>query len=422
MYKNIRLKDIVSITGASIFSGEVNGPVKGISIDTRTLREGEVFLAVKGKNFNGHDFLSEAAGRGCAAVIVDCESSGNPAGLGVPVLRVGDTLKAMADIAARFRSMADIPVLAVTGTNGKTTVKDMAAACISGEFKVLKSRDSYNNIIGLSLTLFELSREYEAAVVEMGTNHPGEIDGLGAIASPTCAAITNIGDGHLEFFGDRKGVLREKRRIFDHIRPGGRKFVNGDDELLFEYASSEKGVETFGFREGCDHVISLIDITDDLSAFCVDGIEYTVNAGGRHNVLNASAAVLMALDCGVPREKIKEGLRCALLPDMRLQKIEAGNIVFINDAYNANPSSFVAAADYLSDMSVKTTKCLIAGDMLELGPGAEAFHHTAGAAAAARKIDLLITMGRYAGAFAHGARGNGMPTEKVLLAADHRQA
>ena len=418
----LTVKDIVGSSGGRLVSGKSSAIVPAFSADTRNIVPGSVFIAIKGKNFDGHDYVREALDRGAEGAIVEKDPGLEEKYKGKHIIAAGDTTEAMAKIAADIRSRVDIPVICITGTNGKTTTKEILAHILSSGRKVLKSRKSFNNIIGLSLTLFELDPSHEAAVLEVGTNHPGEIAKLAAIARPNTAIITNIGDGHLEFFGDRRGVFVEKTSLLDFLPSSGMALLNKDDELLAGAAKNNAGRKFYGRGAGADFRISGIERRGGGYGFSVNGRDYFVPLDGEHNVYNAAAAIAAAEHLGLPPEEIKESLSKVSLPDMRLEKVRSGDILFINDSYNANPNSFECALKVLESEPLARRKGVVAGDMLELGAKAEEFHRTLGRSIAEKRIDFLITIGSSARHMIDGAVASGMARDSAVEAADHRSA
>jgi UDP-N-acetylmuramoyl-tripeptide--D-alanyl-D-alanine ligase len=423
-YKMIKIdfKDLADVAGAKdIFPG-TSQAIKGVSIDSRAIRPGELFIAVKGENFDGHDFIAEAARKGASAIMAENFPESFQPGGRAGLIRVPDTVKAMGKLAAYVKKRSGLAVLCVTGTNGKTTVKDMAAGVLSRKYSVLKSRRSYNNMIGLSLTLFDVDPSNEVAVLEVGTNNPGEIAELGAIAVPSAVIITNVSDGHLQAFGDREGVFREKVSILDEMAPAGTAFLNGDDELLSGVNSHRGRVKFYGTRKKCDYRITDIKSKDGGFVFFLNGAEYFIPIEGVHNVHNAAAAIAAADHLGVDHELIRESIRRVSLPGMRLEKIKAGNVVFLNDSYNSNPGSFESALETIKNTSPRGEKWVVAGDMLELGEGSDELHRSIGRSLAAKKIDFLIVLGEKAESILQGALESGMARERTYVAGSHKDA
>jgi UDP-N-acetylmuramoyl-tripeptide--D-alanyl-D-alanine ligase len=418
----LTIRDILTATGGTLASGKGTDTVPAFSTDTRNIIPASVFIAINGKSFDGHDYVKDALDKGASGAIVERVVDTGAANKDKDVIVVSDTQEAMGKIAAMIRSRVHIPVISITGTNGKTTTKEILAHILSSKYNVLKSKKSFNNIIGLSLTLFELEASHEVAVLEIGTNHPGEIAKLGAIACPDIVVITNIGDGHLEFFGDRKGVYKEKTSLLDHVGPSGAVFLNKDDELLAGSTHASAAGRFFGRAEGADISITKVSGTPRGYGFLLNGDSYFIPLDGEHNVYNAAAAVAVARYMGLSPEEIRDSLAKVSLPEMRLEKVKAGDVTFINDSYNANPSSFECALKVLAGEAFAAKRGVVAGDMMELGDRTEEFHKSIGKSIAEKGIDFLIAIGPNAGHMVSGAVGGGMPSARAMTAATHQAA
>jgi UDP-N-acetylmuramoyl-tripeptide--D-alanyl-D-alanine ligase len=397
----------------SIVAGDPGWPVEGISLDSRRVTTGQAFVALKGVRFDAHAFLPDVVRAGVRCVVV----SDVPAGLdGAAVIRVPDTTTALGAIAAAHRAAWARPVVAITGSCGKTTTKELLAAALSDGARVLKTHLNENNHIGLPLTLLRLTAEDAIAVVELGSNHPGEIANLAGIAQATVAAVTNVGPAHLEFFGSMQGVMDEKLSLLTAMRPGGTAIVPGDQlEVVLEAKRRvPRGVTllTFGVSGQCG--LQGLDIrrVDDGWAFRVRGVmgEFVLQMPGSHNVENALAALACARALGIPLESLREPLsQCRPLP-MRSELIRRGSMTLINDCYNANPLSFARALESLADLRARR-RMVIAGDMRELGAHATAGHRAIGRLAAERGIDVIVAVGEHAAEIAQGAREAGRSAE-----------
>ncbi|MFH1411134.1 MAG: UDP-N-acetylmuramoyl-tripeptide--D-alanyl-D-alanine ligase [Candidatus Omnitrophota bacterium] len=419
---DLRLKDLADAAGGRILRGAGEQSVKGISIDSRTVRNGDMFAAVRGKNFDGHDFVKEALDRGASGIIVSRKMPRDIMDMCGAVLEVGEVTPAAADIAGEIRKRMNGKVIAVTGSNGKTTVKDMLSWLLSGKDKVLASKRSFNNIIGLSLTLFDAEPYHETAVLELGTNHPGEMAVLGRIARPDVIVITNIGRAHMEFFSSKEGVLKEKTALTKYLRQGGKIFVNGDDPLLRDFGDSRDDVISFGMSGWNDMRIEDVSRRDGGYRFRLQGKSYFFPQDGLHNVYNVSAAIAVALDFVGESPSIEERVRTVALPPMRLERVTAGGIDFINDSYNANPDSFKCALDVLSENACKGGRVVVAGDMMEMGEESEAVHRELGRRIAESGADMLVAVGTWSDVTAEGALAAGMDKGRVTVAKDHGHA
>ncbi len=420
---DLDLNDVVSATGGRLFSPARVSVLRGFSIDSRSIVPGNVFIAVKGNNFDGHDFIKEAVSGGACLVIAERVPSGHEFTERTPFILVEDSINAMGKVAGLIRKSFGGKVVCVTGTNGKTTVKDVTAGTLSGRYRVLKSKASYNNIFGLCLTLFEMNSSHEAAVLEVGTNHFGEIGHLASIASADIAVITNIGFGHLESFGDRRGVFSEKISLLDKLRDGGTALLNGDDDMLSSVRSDKHRIIFYGTGDNCEMRLEDIRSVPGGVEFKLNGEKLFFNGEGRHNAYNAAAAVSVAVQMGISVKAAGEEIRKLSLPSMRLEKTVTGGITFLNDAYNANPSSFEAAVETLSGVDRgKSEKWVVAGDMRELGDLSSEMHRAVGRKIADLKINFLVAMGEMGREILKGAVENGMDKRNTHEAVSHEDA
>ena len=388
--------------------------VSGIALDSRTIRPGEAFLALKGENFDGHDFISQAVRKGCRCIIRQRKSCAVASG--ITVIEVADSIRALGAIARFHRRRFSIPVIAVTGSTGKTTTKDMLAWVLSAGFSVLKTEGTKNNHIGLPMALLGLRRSHDMAVVELGTNHFGEIRYLAGIAEAQVGIITNIGQSHLEHFGSERGVLKEKYSLIEQLKPPRIAIVNNDDRLLRAKVLARKPREfTLGF--GClrasDFSASNLALRKERLSFAINGYALTLNTIGAHNIYNALAAIACARVFGISYKKIAERIKVFTFPEGRLTVRTAGGIRFIDDTYNASPASLRQALYALEDYQSSGAKIAVIGDMLELGAHQERFHADAGRHIA-RFCDTFITVGKLARTAAEAARRSGFDTRKLF--------
>lgn len=412
------VKDILISTGGAILSGEEKDILVGVSTDTRRLKAGELFVAIKGDRFDGHNFILDAVSKGAGAVLVQdgCITNSNFDMQGVSFISVSDTIKALGDIARFHRSRFSIPLIGITGSNGKTTTKEMTAAILARKFDVLKNFGTENNHIGVPFTLMRLNAKHRVAVLEMGTNHLGEIRRLSEIAKPTRAVITNIGPSHLEHLGDIETVLKAKCEILESLSgEEARLVINGDDESLAVIETDLKLIR-FGLNREFDFYADKVNLEPDGISFRLNG-KWDINIGlvGRHNVYNALAAIAASWDFGVSVEDIREALKEFRVPNMRMEVMRLGDIKIINDTYNSNPLSMKQAIEALKDITTKGRKILVAGDMLELGTLSGRFHHLVGRQAAESGIDLIVAVGKLAEHIAKGAQEAGMSEKKIKM-------
>ncbi|MGG4035351.1 UDP-N-acetylmuramoyl-tripeptide--D-alanyl-D-alanine ligase [Paenibacillus cisolokensis] len=417
------MEQIARMCGGRLDERSGSAVVRGVSIDSRTIAPGELFVPLAGDRFDGHDYV-EAAVRAGAAGVLWREDRPVPEALraaGTPVVRVADTLTALQRLAGAYRDELGLFVIGITGSNGKTTTKDMTHALLGTKFRTRKTEGNLNNHIGLPLTILRLGEETEAAVLEMGMSDFGEIELLASIAKPDIAVITNIGEAHLQQLGSREGIAQAKLEIAAGLKPGGLLLYNGDEPLLREGVKRTKladGVrlETFGLGEGNDWTATDIELSAQSSAFAVRARggalaaeaaaigRPAVAAAGRHNVANALAAVAAALHAGVPGARIREGFASLKLTSMRIEPTRAAcGAVVLNDAYNANPTSVRAAIDLVEQLQGYRRKWLVLGDMLELGPDEAALHRGIGEYVTPQKAQGLLTYGPLSRHTAEGA-------------------
>lgn len=399
---------------------------EGISIDSRTIRRGEVFIAVKGANFDGHDFINQALKKGAGCVIFELRRGYRlPKAPGRVFIGVNNTLKALGDIARFHRKRFDIPVIVVTGSNGKTTTKEMIWDVLSKGFKVLKNEGTKNNHIGLPLTLLELNSSFDAAVLEAGSNHPGEIDYLAGISLPNIAAITNIGPSHLEYFKDLSGVFEEKVSLLKHLRSPHIAVLNADDDLLKKAVAvkfKKPFIITFGIKNNADFFASKVNNAGARIGFSVNNKKrFLLNALGVFNTYNALAAITIARILGMGYNDIIERLSTFRLPQNRLNLVKLNKTQFINDTYNSNPSSLKQALEVLDGFEIIGRKIFIMGDMLELGSGKESFHRQAGERIAGA-CDIFISVGKLSKFAAEEARDSGLDSKNIFSCSTAKEA
>ena len=374
-----------------------------ISIDSRTIRNGDLFVAINGENFDGHNFAHEAFRKGASVVVVnknwwDAKQAEDFACFnGKPVIVVEDTLNFLQELAHWHRLQYSIPVIGITGSNGKTTTKEMVNAVLQERFTVLSTAGNLNNHIGLPLMLLKIEENTDIAVLEMGTNHPGEIARLAEIAKPTAGVITNIGKGHIGFFGSQEDIYQEKKALFDALAAGQPVFINMEDSFLKNYPADGRKAITVGLDESAD-VWGKIIGKNYLGCyrFLLYG-KYPIylNIPGQHNVMNALLAAAVGLEFGLDEDEIVMGLEEFRASEKRMQIIEKNGVVFVNDAYNANPDSMKAALRYLAELETNGKRIAVLGDMLELGEFAEEEHLTIAKNISELPLDAVFTFGHY---------------------------
>ena len=391
------LERVARITGGDFCGKKRNCELSGVSTDSRNISPGELFIPLRGERFDGHDYLSQAVKNGAAA----CLSEEVVEGLSVPVVRVTNTLRALGDLAAAYRLQLQGPLVAVTGSAGKTTTKEMLAAILEQVGPGLKTAGNFNNLIGLPLTLFRLQPEHQWAVIEMGTSALGEIERLTEIAMPTVGIITNIGPAHLETLHGLDGVARAKGELFANLR-GGTAIINLDDPRVARLPVAN-GVRKVGFGTGPEAQVRAAKIEALADSVCLELIfagksqKICLKVPGRHNVHNVLAAAAAALVLDVPLAKIAAGLN-GFSPSpgrMNLFPLACGGLL-LDDSYNANPLSVAAALEALAAQKGSGRRVGVLGDMLELGSDAARMHQEIGGKAAGI-LDLLIAVGQFAG-------------------------
>jgi len=419
------LREASAAIGARALGEDIR--FSAVSTDSRTLSRGALFVALRGERFDGHRFLDAAREVGAAAAMIDEEARSTADSVRLPLLVVGDTRQGLARLAAHWRSRFDIPLIVVTGSNGKTTVKEMIAAILRvhfGDTQVLATEGNLNNDIGLPLTLLNLRESHRAAVVELGMNHPGETASLAAIASPTVALVNNAQREHQEFMKGVAEVAREHGAVFDALQPDGVAVINADDEFAGYWRGLLAGrrVRDFGVdrpaqvsgRHELAHFGSRIELRAPEGEAAVE-----LHASGRHNVLNACAAAASALAAGSSLKAVVQGLAAFRPVGGRMQRFAArSGARLIDDSYNANPDSVRAAIDVLA--AEPGTKFLLLGDMGEVGERGAAFHEEIGRYARERGVDRLYAAGDLsrmsAEAFGKGARHFAAVEEMIAAA------
>jgi UDP-N-acetylmuramoyl-tripeptide--D-alanyl-D-alanine ligase len=416
----LALAKIAEFLGAEV-AGAANFPAneiaQGYSIDSRTISVGQLFFAVKGERFDGHDFVAGALERGAVAAVVRSDQV-QRYGSEPRVLAVDDTLVALQTLATAVRKLWGKPLVGVTGSAGKTTTKEAIAHVLASRFRVLKSEGNFNNHFGLPLMLLKLEPEHDVAVIEMGMSHAGEIRALAKIAQPEIGVVTNVAPVHLEFFDSLAGIARAKYELVESLPASGTAVLNADDEYVSQFGRGFKGkVILYG-------VTATADVrAENIRSLGADGSQFDVVVDGEreapclvlvgdHNVLNALAAVSVALTQGLKLKDAASALATLAPADKRGQVVQVGNITIINDCYNSNPKALAAMVDALAAMKAGR-RIVVAGEMLELGPAGEEMHLSAGQHMAEKKIDVLLGVRGLAKAMVDGARKHGARAEFV---------
>ena len=408
---SLTLSQIAQFAGASLSSSNETVVITKVSTDSRTIKAGELFVALRGENFEGHDFVEATAKAGAAGALVDLNWAGK-----VPnnfaLLRAPDTLQAYQALAANYRRSLALKVLAITGSNGKTSTKDFAASVLARKFRVTKTEGNFNNHVGLPRTILEATSEDEVAVWEIGMNHPGEIAALSKIAAPNAAIITNIGVAHIEFMGSREAIAMEKGALAETIEPQGTVVLNADDPFSEGIAARTRAKVIFAGTAG--GTVRAIEIRQS-----AEGSEFTIveeahrcraqlPVAGLHMVQNALLAVAAGRAFGLSIEECAAGLAGTPLTKARLQIKEIGGVHFLDDSYNANPDSMKAALRTLVELDTEGKRIAVLGEMRELGAESEHGHREIGEIAATLGVNQLITIGNAAELIAEGARTAGL--------------
>ena len=413
----LTLEEMVVAIEGRVYGSISAPPVTSVSTDSRTARPGALFIAIKGEQHDGHAFVADVLDQGATAAVVS-HIAEVPARYhtGGRLIQVPDTVAALGKLAAWYRKQFAAQVIGVVGSNGKTTTKDMIAAVLGHSRKGKAAQASFNNHIGVPLTLLAVEPADEFVVVEIGTNHPGEVAALGRITKPDIAVMTSIGEEHLEFFRDLEGVAAEEFSIVPTLR--GRGFlVMSDQAAQFATTARRNGIASlvYGLDEKAD--LRATDISGDAGGqtFKVNGrFECRLPALGRHNVVNALAAVALGMRFRMSDEDIAAGLAGARMPSMRMEQRRLGDITLINDAYNANPSSMRAAFEVMDALPAGDgRKVFILGDMRELGDESQRCHQMVGRDAGRSSARVIITVGSMARVMADGATGTAGTTKRI---------
>jgi UDP-N-acetylmuramoyl-tripeptide--D-alanyl-D-alanine ligase len=408
----LMLSDIARMTDGQLHGQDV--AIERVERDSRVAVEGDLFLALKGERFDAHDFVPQVTGKASATLVSSLVDAA------IPQVVVDDVRLALGRLAAAWRKTFRKPLVGLTGSNGKTTLKEMLTAILSQQGKTLATAGNLNNDIGMPLTLLGLRAEHEFAVIEMGANHFGEIDYLTRIACPDVAVLNNAGAAHLEGFGDIAGVARAKGEIFNGLSESGVAVINADDAYAAYWQGLNAGRKVLSF--GMDHAADVQGVQDERNRFCIQAKGETLPVKlkllGRHNQMNALAATAAALALGISLETVRQGLESLQAVKGRLNPKQGRHDgLVVDDTYNANPTSTAAAVDVLAGLGGK--KILVLGDMGELGDTGVQLHAAIGQQAAAAGIDAVYTLGVLSAeaSRAFGQRGHAFTDLDVLLAA-----
>ncbi len=417
----MKLSEIVKVCGGRLLGGDGDALVTSFATDSREVKPGVMFVPIRGEKLDGHDYIGKAFENGGTASFTEEEL---PAGAG-PLVLVNSCRTALQKTAGWYRGQFDIPVVGITGSVGKTTMKEMAALALSAKYNVHKTAGNRNSQVGVPITVCGLTEKHTAAVVEMGVSMPGEMARIAAVVKPTCAVMTNIGVSHLEFMKTRENILKEKSHIADYLPESGVLFVNGDDDLLPSLKGScGHRVVTFGLSPQCDwRAVDLREADKGTFFTCAapsgNTAEMFVPAAGEHNVRNALASMAVAVTLGVPAGDAVRAISSYRPPAMRQQVIDAGGLTIIDDSYNSSPDSVRSALDVLAGRQVTGKRAAVLADMLELGEFSKEGHLSVGRCAKEKGVDLLVAVGPLARdiarGFGEGAKWFGSNQEAVAF-------
>lgn len=415
VYMDVRSLEFVTRACAGrLRSGPPVTCIHRVCTDSRQAQTGDLFVALKGDRFDGHDFVLQVAGKVAALLVQRGRLSAEQYG-DTPVVEVDDTRQALGRLAAAYRKDFALPVVAVAGSNGKTTTKELISAVLRQKLSTVSSEASFNNDIGVPLTLLRLDSTHQAAVLEAGTNHPGELEPLLRMIAPDFGVLTSIGREHLEFFGDLEGVVREEGWLAELLPPHGLLLVNGDESWLAQVCTRTKArVLRAGLGESNDWRAQNLRLDRQGVTFSVEAPDpqfrgqYRVNLLGRHQVINSLYALAIGAALGLSREELQRGLAECKPAKMRLQLWELNGVRVLDDAYNANADSMAVALRTLQELPCKGRRVAVLGDMAELGAHSPAAHQEVGRTAAETGVSQLFAVGKMAPLVARGAREAGL--------------
>jgi UDP-N-acetylmuramoyl-tripeptide--D-alanyl-D-alanine ligase len=415
--EKIKVREIRKWVEGKIIAEGSEDIIYGISTDSRNINKGMLFIPLKGENFDGHDYIIDAINNGAVCVLTErgIEKNNN-----VNIIKVNDTKKALRDIAKNYRNLFDIPFIAITGSVGKTSTKDMISKVLERKYNVLKTLGNFNNEIGLPLTVFRLEKSHEVGITEMGMSGFGEIKRLVNIVIPETVVITNIGQSHIEKLGSKKNILKAKMEILKNLTSYNTVVLNGDDPMLWELKGKlpfkviyvgmnnkkvdllAENIKSLG-EEGCFFTIDYKENNYDIK----------VTSPGVHNIYNALCAIVIGLNYNVQMDEIIKGISDFKSEKLRMNIINLNDTIIINDCYNASPDSMKAAIKVLEELGKSKRKIAILGDMLEMGDFSDSAHEYVGKLIFENKIDILITLGKKSKKIAEGAKNEGMDIDNI---------
>ncbi len=395
----ITIDDLFNLKSSVLYNPDNFRTIRNISIDSRNIPGSCLFIAVKGEKFDGHDFIDNAVSNGAVAVLVNKRMLKKLGDIDIPVAAVGDTVKAMGELAGVWRKKLSTKIIGITGSAGKTSTKEMVAMLLSTKYKVNKTVANHNNHIGVPLTLFSTNEKHDVLVAELGTNHFGEIEYTANIALPDYAMITNIGDSHLEFFLNRKGVLKEKTALFKATAEmNGTLIINEDDKLLKQEAKDYKKKVTYGFNSNSAVRGKVCGYTDDGRpeieiTYKKNKLKVNLPLYGEANAKNFLAAAAVAFTMGLSVKEVSQGLKNLKQVEKRLNVKRRKNILLIDDTYNASPISMKEAMNLTGKIKMYDRKIAVLGDMRELGEEAPELHRKLASSVKANKFSEVYLIG-----------------------------
>ncbi|GAA0743772.1 UDP-N-acetylmuramoyl-tripeptide--D-alanyl-D-alanine ligase [Clostridium oceanicum] len=406
----ITLKEVLeAVEGKLVIKGETE-EYNSVSTDTRKIQKGDIFIALKGENFNGNKFTINAIESGASLCIVDeiCFKSEDVLNKSY-IVKVKDTGKALLDLARYYKNKLNIKVIAITGSTGKTSTKDLVAATLSNNFKVFKTEGNFNNEIGLPLMVFKLDKSYDIAVLEMGMNHFGEIHRMAEVANPDIAIITNIGISHIENLGSRENILKAKLEITDFFGKDNLLILNGDNDILSTYKNNDYKLYNISTidKSNSSFFAENINLSEKDGSFDIfeqgenKYKDFKIPVPGKHNVLNSLLAIACGKYFGMSYDEMQNGMKNLKSTSMRLDIIKKESFTIINDCYNASPDSMKAAIDVMKNVDGKR-KILVLGDMLELGKESFNAHKSIGEYARKNGVEVIIAIGKFSNAYKEG--------------------
>ncbi|MBK8943761.1 MAG: UDP-N-acetylmuramoyl-tripeptide--D-alanyl-D-alanine ligase [Ignavibacteriae bacterium] len=394
----ITLEDIFNLSTAVIYNPDLYKSVTSVSIDTRTIKKNSLFVAIKGKNFDGHNYIQEAVNKGAIAIVVNRNKLSSLDFIDIPIISVNNTIKAYGELANIWRNKLNAKIISITGSNGKTSTKEMIANLLSSKYKVHKTILNNNNDIGVPLTILSASETDDFIVLEHGTNHFGEIEYTTKIAQPNYAMITNIGSSHLEYLESVEKVFEEKVKLFDFTRADGNIFINNEDKYLKNTTRKFKNTITFGKNNSYVNY-QILEISDESKyKIKIEGFKknliFTIPLLGKSNIINLVSSITVCLKLGLNKSEILNSIKTLKPVKGRLEEFNFTNFTLIDDTYNANPESVKNALEVLSNYKKRKNKILILGDMFELGKNSKQIHVSIAKELEKSKINFIATIGK----------------------------